>query len=220
MTSISSNVRKEFLEQVFVFTPDSDEWPVSKKGKHNESNVSNDTNDNEAYDDEENDHNNTEDHDEDENSTSNEAQDEDDDDRSRENQYNDVISSSTASNGDDKDEQQQDDAKWDNCNDDDDELDDVDDDDDEVVVIENPQHSAGTTEKFGRLPPEQWQAMTSEERRAYLKKIRLIKLTTGGNNRQASTAGLSRTQKRERNRLRNIATLTREVDELCPSSLL
>ena len=68
--------------------------------------------------------------------------------------------------------------------------------------------SAVTTSTDGRLPPDEWKALTPEQRKAHLKKMKKNKTTNGGtDNKRKATTGLSRSQTKEFKRLRKIASI-------------
>jgi hypothetical protein len=71
--------------------------------------------------------------------------------------------------------------------------------------------SATTTTVTGRVPKDQWKAMTSEQRKAHLKKMKANPASTtkgeSGGKRKSFTDGMSRVQKKVFNRFRGVSTV-------------
>ena len=82
--------------------------------------------------------------------------------------------------------------------------------------------SAVTTNgTVGRVPKEQWNAMSSEQRKAHIKKMKSNKGSTDSNNtnqKRSATDGMSRRTKQEHKRLRKVASLALELVEGFQSS--
>jgi hypothetical protein len=79
--------------------------------------------------------------------------------------------------------------------------------------------SAVTTDSSGRVPKDQWKAMTPEQRKAHLKKMKSNKSTTttkgaSGTKRKSITDGMSRSQKKAFNHYRSVSSLAQELTTL------